>query len=80
MVEEYVLRVIEVVETACEAQGLSDSLFWDWLGNKKFKEDDGNLTPERASEIILNLDLLLREFTLSKGGERGEYGKRIWGR
>ncbi len=35
---------------------------WDWLGNVKYKNDDGNLTVERAGEIVEKMPELVREW------------------
>ncbi len=62
MAELYVEAVIDRVASTCKTRGIGEGLFWDWLGNIKFKEDNGNLTPERAMFIKQNIDSLLNEY------------------
>ena len=62
MIEAYVESVMNCVEKKCQEQGVSEASFWDWLGNHKFKGDEGNLTAERAQEIGRNVLALLGEY------------------
>ena len=61
-VEQYVREVVDTVSRACEDAKIPESFFWHWLGNSKFKRDNGNLTTERARQIRLYIDELIREF------------------
>jgi len=62
MTELYVERVMGIVTKYCQDKQISEGLFWDWLGNVKFKEDGGNLTPERASLISQDIASLSEEY------------------
>lgn len=62
MTELYVSLTMDSVDKVCEVKGIPIGKFWDWLGNIKFKEDAGNLTPERAEEIRRNIDQLIAEY------------------
>ena len=62
MAELYVEITVDVVSRACDAAGVGESYFWDWLGNHKFKEDEGNLTRARAEQIRRTIPALLREY------------------
>ena len=62
MAELYVENTMDVVSRACDAAGVSEGYFWDWLGNHKFKEDGGGLTRARAEQIRRTIPALLREY------------------
>ena len=62
MAELYVENTVDVVSRACDAAGVSEGYFWDWLGNHKFKEDGGNLTRTRAEQIRRTISALLQEY------------------
>ena len=62
MAELYVENTVDVVSRACDAVGVNEGYFWDWLGNQKFKEDGGDLTPARAEQIRRTIPALLREY------------------
>ena len=62
MAELYVENTVDVVSRACDAVGVNEGYFWDWLGNHKFKEDGGNLTQARAQQIRRTISALLREY------------------
>ena len=62
MIAEYVQNVVNTVSQACEDAKIPESFFWHWLGNSKFKQDNGNLTTERATIIRLYIDELIKEF------------------
>ncbi len=62
MAEQYVELVMERVAEVCGRNNINEGEFWDWLGNVKFKEDNGNLTIERATLIRQNVPQLLNEY------------------
>ena len=62
MAELYVENTMDVVSRACDAAGVGEGYFWDWLGNHKFKEDGGDLTQARAQQIRRTISALLREY------------------
>lgn len=66
MAEPYVESVMRVVSNACQRNGISESHFWHWLGNTRFKGDNGNLTPERAKQIKDDVEDLITEYKLSR--------------
>ena len=66
MIELYVKVVTDKVSQACQEVDISEACFWDWLGNTKFKEDNGNLTPGRASEIGEALRTLITEYRVDE--------------
>ncbi len=62
MIEPYVVQVMNDVSKYCQDKEICEGLFWGWLGNNKFKQDNGNLTPDRASFISKNIDFLFKEY------------------
>ena len=62
MAELYVEQVMDTVSKLCEKEGIGEGLFWHWLGNTKFKGDNGALTPERATYIRQHTSSLLKEY------------------
>lgn len=62
MTEQYVKQVMEKVDRVCEIEGVGIGKFWDWLGNVKFREDDGDLSQGRAEEIRRNIYQLIKEY------------------
>lgn len=73
MAEQYVEAMIDVVIRETARRGVNELLFWEWLGNAKFKEDKGNLTQERASQIRREVQTLLDEYC-ALGGQPKERG------
>ena len=71
MTVQYVIDVMSLVEEATRARGVPEGLFWDWLGNSKFVEDEGDLTPERAEQISRQLGALLDEWRRSHDPNSG---------
>ena len=62
MTEKYVEDVIATVASATRKRGVNELLFWEWLGNSEFAEDQGHLTKERASQIRAERETLLDKF------------------
>ena len=62
MIEPYVENVMDIVTKACKARGIPEYYIWDWLGGVKLKEDNGNLTLERADFIGRYINDLLDEW------------------
>ena len=62
MIMSYVEDCMAAVARSTSLRRVSEGLFWDWLGNVKFREDEGTLTMERATQIRATLDELLDEY------------------
>ena len=60
MSDQYTKYVMDVVDRHCPLA--DNAVFWHWLANERFKEDDGDLTQERAIEIAHDVKELYAEF------------------
>lgn len=60
MNDRYTPYVMNVVDRYCPLA--DNAVFWHWLGNERFKADDGELTQERAMEIARDVKELYAEF------------------
>ena len=62
MTEKYIRDVMWTVTSVCDKAGIPEGPFWDWLGNNKFRTDDGDLSPRRSFYIQLHINELIKEF------------------
>ena len=57
-----VQQLLRRVEYACEQHQAHVGYFLDWLRNVRFAQDAGDLTVERAEEVIQDAEKLVEEF------------------